>query len=197
MYHNEIQKPLRLMEITPRTAVADRTRNAILDAAAWVLARDPGATMAQVAKSAGMARSTVHRHFPERGNLVQALRQRADNEVRAAYTHVGNDMARAGLLRLAQAFFEHADLLMAAYVSLPQADQLVTLNATDPAMNMLIERGHADGSIDPALHPAWVEQALWGLLYASWKTAANGSLSRFDAQAVLLGAIGKLLAPKQ
>lgn len=152
--------------------------------------------MAQLAEHAQMARSTVHRHFPERGNLVEALRQRADHAVIAAYTQVGNDVARVGLLRLAQAFFEHADLLIAAYISLPQADKAAALNATDPAMTMLVERGHADGSIDSALHPVWIEQALWGLLYASWKTAANGSLGRFDAQAVLLNAIDKLLAPK-
>lgn len=185
------------MDTSPRTSVADRTRNSVLYAAALELARDPGATMAQVAQAAQMARSTVHRHFPERESLVQSLRQRAAGEVRAAYAKVGNDMALSGVLRLAQAFFEHADLLIAAYVTLPQADQRAMVNSTDPFMIALVDRGRMDGSIDSALDPAWVGQALWGLLHASWKTAASGVLSRFDAQAILLDALRRLLSPKQ
>ncbi|MTV37189.1 TetR/AcrR family transcriptional regulator [Duganella radicis] len=183
------------MNVTSSSPVSDRTRNSILDAAAWVLARDPGATIAQIAQNANMSRSTVHRHFPERESLVHALRQRAGDEVLAAYANVGNDLARIRLLRLAHAFFDRADLLIAAYVSLSREDQLVTLDVADPTMRMLIERGHVDGSIDTSLHPAWFQQALWGLLFASWKSAANGSLSRFDAQAVLIRALEKLLAP--
>lgn len=197
MYHNEIEMSSLPMDTSPRTAVSDRTRNAVLDAAASALARNPGATMAQVAEAAQMARSTVHRHFPERESLLQALRQRAQDEVCAAYGRVGDDTACAGILRVAQAFFERADLLIAAYVTLPQADQLAAFNATDPFMTALVDQGRVDGSIDSALHSAWIGQALWGLLHASWKIAATGTMSRYDAQAVLLDALRKLLTPKQ
>ena len=48
---------------------------AILDAADRVLARDPVATLQQIADEAGVARTTVHRRFASREALLDALVQ--------------------------------------------------------------------------------------------------------------------------
>ena len=53
-------------------ADARRTRQRILDAARDQLTRDPRATIADVAAAAGVGRSTLHRHFPTRVDLVRA-----------------------------------------------------------------------------------------------------------------------------
>jgi serine phosphatase RsbU (regulator of sigma subunit) len=57
-------------------ADALRNRERILDAADRILARSPSATMADVAAAAGVSRSTLHRRFQNREQLVTALRQR-------------------------------------------------------------------------------------------------------------------------
>src|SRR3954447_8329581 len=57
---------------TPR-ADARRSRARILAAAAPLLGDNPRATMAEVAAAAGLGRSTLHRHFRTRMDLVRAL----------------------------------------------------------------------------------------------------------------------------
>jgi TetR/AcrR family transcriptional regulator, mexCD-oprJ operon repressor len=60
--------------VTRSTAIQDRVAEAILDAAAGLLAQggEPP-SMNDVAAAAGVARATVYRHFPTREGLLQAL----------------------------------------------------------------------------------------------------------------------------
>ena len=62
-------------------ADALRNRERILDAAGRMLARSPSATMADIAAAAGVSRSTLHRRFQNRDQLVAALRQRPHDPI--------------------------------------------------------------------------------------------------------------------
>ncbi|HEY5839922.1 MAG TPA: TetR/AcrR family transcriptional regulator, partial [Mycobacterium sp.] len=53
--------------------VRGRTRKAILDAAMTVLADNPAAPLSDIATAAEVGRSTVHRYYPERIDLIRAL----------------------------------------------------------------------------------------------------------------------------
>jgi TetR/AcrR family transcriptional repressor of lfrA len=50
-----------------------RTRKAILEAAMTVLVENPAAALSDIATAAGVGRSTLHRHYPERSDLIRAL----------------------------------------------------------------------------------------------------------------------------
>lgn len=60
----------------PRRADALRNRERILDAAERLLEQSPSATLADIAAAAGVARSTLHRRFASRDDLIAAVRER-------------------------------------------------------------------------------------------------------------------------
>ena len=180
-----------------RSRAKERTRKAILDAAAALLARNPAATMGEIAEAAKTVRSTVHRHFAERADLIAALRAYAEEQLSEAAArarpHEGN--GAEVLLRLCQEYFDRSDLLMGAYGGLTQAEDIESMASTDTDLHRLVERGHSDGSIDRSLSGVWVEQTLWSLLYAAWLLATAGKATRHEALTLFLQSFAKLLSP--
>lgn len=72
--------------MSPRTAQIDRTRTAILEAAEEMIlyTDNPGAvTMQNIADAAGVSHRTIYRHFPTRGDLINAVGRAIDDRVRA------------------------------------------------------------------------------------------------------------------
>ena len=53
----------------------------ILEAALAALASDPDASMAEIARRAGLVRATIYVHFPTRESLIEAVTERAIAEV--------------------------------------------------------------------------------------------------------------------
>ena len=73
-----------------------RTRKAILDAAMTVLADNPAAPLADIATAADVGRSTVHRYFPERIDLIRALAVHVHALSSAAIEQADPDLRTAG-----------------------------------------------------------------------------------------------------
>ncbi len=59
-----------------RRADALRNRERILEAARFLLAQSPAATLAEIAAAAGVSRSTLYRRFADRDELIAALETR-------------------------------------------------------------------------------------------------------------------------
>jgi AcrR family transcriptional regulator len=183
----------------PESGTRARTRRAILDAGVRVLSQQSGASLGEVAAAAGVGRTTMHRYFPERADLLTGITNDLLEQIAAAAERARPETgpAVAALERLCQAYFALGDGL------------LLTLSEphlfTDPAWNeeaepdrtllRLVERGHADGTMDPDLSPAWVQTVLWSLLYAAWMHARDSDVPEHDALALCLRTMRKAVAP--
>ena len=71
-------------------------RQAILVAAIDTLARNPGASLSEIATRAGVGRASLHRHFPSRADLIAAAAQQCMSEIDAA---TGELLAEASTAR--------------------------------------------------------------------------------------------------
>ncbi|MCQ6554070.1 TetR family transcriptional regulator [Streptomyces sp. C10-9-1] len=187
-----------------RAAVADsgtrtRTRRAIVDAAVALLARDSGASLADVAAAAGVGRTTVHRYFPERSDLLAAIGADVLEKVEAATAAARLDQGPApeALERLCQEYFE----LGAGLTLMFDSPQLMTWSGwdeetpADRALSRLVERGRAEGTLDAELTPEWVQSVLWSLLYSAWELSRRREASKHTALTLCLRTLGKALAP--
>ena len=85
----------------PRRADAQRNVRRILDAAVEALAEDRDASMAAIARRAGVVRATLYVHFPTREALVAAVTDRAIGESAAAIAAAVVDVAHGELGLLA------------------------------------------------------------------------------------------------
>ncbi len=166
-----------------------RTRRAILDAAIAVWGRDPAASLAEIATAAQVGRTTLHRYFPERGDLAAAVGVEVVTRVDAAARRaaLGDGPAARALRRLCQEYVDLADVLAVMFNGSDIVDDgtWAAAGCTSHDLVGVVERGHRDGSVDPELTPAWVEHLLWALLYATWDLLRTGRTTKPEATAML------------
>lgn len=167
------------VRMVAETGTRARTRRAILDAAVTVLSKDGSASLSDIAAAAGVGRTTVHRYFPERSDLIAAISADALEKITAATgrARLGDGPALHALDRLCQEYFEFGDVFMLVFnePSLMTGPDWEQESEQDRALHLLVERGQAEGAIDAQLSPTWVQLVLWSLLYAAWQHAHGGA----------------------
>jgi TetR/AcrR family transcriptional repressor of lfrA len=172
-----------------------RTRQAILDAAIEVLARNPAASLGDVADAADVGRTTLHRYFPERGDLLTALRAEAVARLDRAGSRARIDEGpgASALSRLCQEYFDLGDVL-----SLLFREQVAfedDAGGCDEGFEAMVRRGHTDGTIDPELPAVWVQNLLWSQLYAGWNYLAEQGASRHETLRLVLRCVTGAVRP--
>jgi AcrR family transcriptional regulator len=177
------------------SATRSRTRRAILDAAVAVLAQNPSASLGDVAAAAGVGRTTLHRYFAERTDLMTALAEHVLELVCAATERAALDSGPApeALGRLCREYFELGDALTMMF-NVFTAETWDEEVEHDRALFELVQRGHAEGSIDLALPPEWIQYTLWALLYTSSSLVQEGSAPRHEALELCLRTLAKVVA---
>ncbi|MFC8191986.1 TetR/AcrR family transcriptional regulator [Cellulomonas sp. NPDC057328] len=172
-----------------------RTRQAILDAAIATLAADPGASLATVAERADVGRTTLHRYFPERADLLDAVARHAVAAIAAAHARARLDEGTAleALLRVAQEYLELGDLLTILFTGLVPEETWADDVANGDALLALCARGREDGSLDPRMPDDWSQGVLWSALYLAWSTVRAGDADRHAVVSNLLLTLRKAL----
>ncbi|MCP2339973.1 TetR/AcrR family transcriptional regulator [Actinomadura rupiterrae] len=80
-----------MTSVSSDVSAEDRTRAAILRAAASALRAHERASMAQIARAAGLGRATVYRYFANRDDLLAALARHSTSESVRALDEAGLD----------------------------------------------------------------------------------------------------------
>ncbi len=177
------------------TGARARTRRAIVEAAVRELARDPAASLGQIADAAGVGRTTLHRYFPDRAELLAAVG--AETVARLTEVHararVDEGDARAALRRLCPEYLLLGDLLTLLFTGVVP-DAVLDGEGAAP-LAALVARGHREGSIDPELDVEWVVGVVWAQLYLAWATLREGQAARHDIVPMLVRTVDKAVAP--
>lgn len=187
---------------TGRQLRADARRNvaAILDAATSCLARDPDASINDIAKAAGVGRVTLYGHFDSRATLVAAVVDRALAEFDAALEEVdlSGDPVDA-LVRLIgttwQATHRYGALVVAAEKTLATQQMAAAHAAPRARAERLLERGRAEGRFRSDLPTSWLVTILHTVTHAASTAVHDGELDAADAPGAIARTMLGVLTP--
>ena len=154
-----------------------RTRKAILDAAMTVLADNPAAPVSDIATAAEVGRSTVHRYFPERIDLIRALAVHVHALSSAAIEQADPTCGPPieALRRVVECQLDLGPIVLFAYneptiVSDPEL--MAHLDTGDEAIIEVLARV----STSTTAPPGWARRVFWALLQAGYEAAkADGT----------------------
>lgn len=193
---------MTVSEAPADTAARGRTRRAILDAAAAVLARHRGAALADIAEVAEVGRTTLHRYFPDREALVTAVVEDSWRAIQQAVRDAAIDQGPAAeaMRRLVSAMVDAGDRLLFLFGDPRTPDRAMSTDPPTPPQDPildLIRRGQTDGAFDSGVSAEWIRNVVWGLVYAGCEAARDGLLPRHGVTATVIRTLQNGIRPHQ
>ncbi|GAA2791273.1 TetR/AcrR family transcriptional regulator [Kitasatospora sp. CM 4170] len=171
----------------PRRADAERNIAAILAAATSCFAKNPNASMTEIAAAAGVGRVTLYGHFSSREALLSELMERALSEVATVLEATGLDEGPADetLRTFIRSSWQLLDrnlrMLHAARRALPAEavhDHHVGILS---AMDRLITRGRQEGAFRDDLPAHWLVSTVYALVQAAGDQVEAGRFTSEEA----------------
>jgi TetR/AcrR family transcriptional regulator, mexCD-oprJ operon repressor len=159
------------------------TKGRILHAAARVLARREGASMADIAAAAETTRGTLYRYFPARESLIQALEAAANEEAGRRLTEANLDEVPVdeGLARATRALVAVGE----DFIVLLRERRPPEPGFTAP-LEALLERGREDGQIRTDVPLATLVESLLVLIGACVRTGKATGMGLEDMSSMAL-----------
>ena len=157
-----------------------RTRKAILDAAMTVLADNPAAPLSDIAAAACVGRSTVHRYYPERTDLLRALAVYVHALSSEAITQADPQHGPAvdALRRVVECQLALGPIVLFTYnepTITSDPELMAHLDTGDEAIIEVLTRVSTERAATP---PGWARRVFWALLQAGYEAAKQDGTPR-------------------
>ena len=163
-----------------------KTKKQLLDAAATAFARNPGATLNEVAEIADIGRATLYRYFKNRDALLRELTIEAYQSSEAAVRKAFNQRtsAKETLRRCIEALVPqgnryHFLVTAPAFDDDPRIAKYRKREAN--LMDRIVRLLKRDGVAASDVPTAWISATIEGLVYTAWSTVHHGYVAQRDA----------------
>ncbi|MGW1775484.1 TetR/AcrR family transcriptional regulator [Streptomyces sp. NPDC002104] len=198
----------------PRSRRADAERNAaaIVDAGLDCFLADPQASMAAIARAAGVSRVTLYSHFPTREALLDAALDRAVDEAAATLEALdggsgsgsgsggegGGGSAAAGgaeealgvLIRSSWRVLDrHSAVFAAVSAALPPERLRERHDRILAPVRRLIGRGRESGELRADLSADWLVTVVYSMVHAAAAEVQAGRMTPAEAPEVLTATV--------
>lgn len=164
------------------SAVRQRTRRTILEAAVTVWARDFSAALGTIAERAGVSRSTLHRYFPDRQGLQDAAvtdaLARLGSELAQAVSHCSGGAADEleALMRASIRMGDAITFLWSDLTRFADHPQWSTTTYDDADFDALLRRAVEEGVLRADMDTAWLTGVYYALVWTAAEAIENGTL---------------------
>ncbi|SDO02611.1 TetR/AcrR family transcriptional regulator [Lentzea jiangxiensis] len=159
----------------------------LLQTATSVLLKDPTASLSDVARAAGVGRTTLHKRFPTRAALVRAVASDALDLIYSVAREVdfGSDEALEDLVTRLVALGPRVEFLL-RFPGLERDEELAArIREMDRPVLDLITRLQGT-TLRRDLPAWWVLQTLYAGLFNAWEAISDGRLAPLDAPRFVL-----------
>jgi AcrR family transcriptional regulator len=187
----------KFLNMTVHHGAFGRSRRAVkrplLDLVAEVLVAQPGASLAEVAQAAGISRTTLHKQYATRDELVRAVGRRATEIWEQAVDQVADEPGtEAGLRGLLAAMIESGPQLTFLWRN-PGLDEDEELTrryiAVEKRCLAVLDRARSQGVLAGSATDWWLLQTVYALVYTAAESVQVGKLAPFDAPDLALGTL--------
>src|SRR6266480_405533 len=175
-----------------RRADAERSITAITNAAVEALASDPDASMAAIARRAGVVRATIYMHFPTRESLLDAVMEEATGRVAEAIRQAEPDRgepteALERVLRATWKQLSQFHSVLGINISRLSAKELRRRHLPMTTQFIpLLERGQAEGVFRSDVSATWLIAVLRAIVHVASTELQAGRLSQAEVERTML-----------
>ena len=185
-----------------RRADAERNTASIINAALEALANDPDASMAEIARRAGVVRATVYMHFPTRESLLDAVMEHATGLVADAIRQAEPDRGEPteALERVLLATWQQLSQFHAVLginISRLSAKELRRRHLPMTTQFIpLLERGQADGVFRNDVSATWLIAVVRAIVHVASTELQAGRLSQTEVEQTMLTTALAAISPQ-
>jgi AcrR family transcriptional regulator len=192
------------MTVHPLSATAGRrgsraAKRSLLDAAAEVLVADPSASLTQVAEAAGIGRTTLHKQYATREDLLRAVGNRVIDLWEQVTEVASADDADGGLRAAIEAMIPIGPQLAFLWRT-PSFDHDQDLetrwNAFTQQTLAILKRAQDRGVISAAVPDWWLLSTFHAVIYIASERVQLGHLARLDAPGLALSTLLHGIGPQ-